>query len=338
MTRIVIHPAVEPDRLAAFQLAAPGALFVNAANADEARAAMPGAAAFLGKITPELLTAAQKLSWVQSFTASLEHYMFPALVAHPCTLTNTRGLFSDVIADQVMGYILCFARNLHTYIRNQLDHRYEPVGGEAARVSFASGPGTVNAMDRATIFLPEARLGILGLGAIGQEIARRAQAFGMTIRAVDRYPERIPPDARFGVAAIDPPDQLPDLIAWSDFLVIATPQTPETERLFDASLLAHFQPGAYLINIGRGAIVVLDDLVAALQAGQLAGAALDVFETEPLPPAHPLWAFPQVILTPHTAGYAPVIAHRHRELIRDNLRRFLAGEPLRNVVDKALWF
>src|SRR4051812_39055268 len=101
-----------------------------------------------------------------------------------------RGLFGDVIADQVMGYVLCFARNLHTYIRRQVEHRYEPVGGEAARVSNATGPGTVNAMDRATIFLPGATMGIVGFGAIGAEIARRARAFGMTVRAVDRYPDR----------------------------------------------------------------------------------------------------------------------------------------------------
>ena len=120
---------------------------------------MPGADAFLGKITPEALARADRLRWVQAFTASLEHYIFPALVAHPCTLTNMRGLFGDVIADQVMGYILCFARNLHTYIRRQVEHRYEPVGGESARVSFATGPGVINAMDRATIYLPDGDAG-----------------------------------------------------------------------------------------------------------------------------------------------------------------------------------
>ena len=96
---------------------------------------MPGADAFMGKITPAMLARADRLAWVQSFTASLEHYMFPELVEHPCVLTNVRGLFGDVIADQVMGYVLCFARNLHTYIRQQVEHRYEPKGGESARVS-----------------------------------------------------------------------------------------------------------------------------------------------------------------------------------------------------------
>ncbi|MDR3639430.1 MAG: D-2-hydroxyacid dehydrogenase [Isosphaeraceae bacterium] len=333
--KLVIHPAVESDRLAALQAVAPAAQFVNATDAHAAQAAMPGADAFIGKITPELLAFADRLTWVQSFTASLEHYMFPALVEHACTMTNVRGLFGDVIADQVMGYVLCFARNLHTYIRRQVEHRYEPVGGEAARVSAATGPGTVNAMDRGTIYLPDAVMGVFGYGAIGQVIARRAAAFGMTVRGVDRFPAgKTLPDG----GAVAGPDALPAMLAASDFVVIAAPHTPETARLFDAAMLAHLRPSSYLINIGRGAIVILDDLVAALRGGTLAGAALDVYEVEPLPTDHPLWDFPNVILTPHTAGYSPVIAARHLATIVENVRRFTHGEPLLNVVDKTLWF
>jgi len=157
--KIVIHPALDPDRLAALIAEAPGADWVNAADAEEAEAAMPGADALLGKLTPAMLARADRLRWVQSFTASLEHYIFPELVRHPCTLTNMRGLFGDVIADQVMGYVVCFARNLHTYIRNQVEHRWSPAGDESERVDNAAGPGTVNAMDRATIYLAEATLG-----------------------------------------------------------------------------------------------------------------------------------------------------------------------------------
>ncbi len=334
--KIVIHPAIDADRLHALRAAAPGAEFTNAETAEEALAAVPEAVGFLGKVTPELLAAAERLRWVQTFTASLEHYMFPALIEHPCVLTNARGLFGDVIADQVMGYVLCFARNLHVYARRQLERRYEPEGGSAARVDFASGPGVVNAMDRATIFLPDAAMGIVGMGGIGLEVARRASAFGMTIRGVDRHPERI--DKPDFVDRIEPVDRLDDLLGWSDFVVIAAPHTPETARLFDADRLARMRPSSYLINIGRGAIVVLDDLVAALRADRLAGAALDVFETEPLPADHPLWDFPNVIITPHTAGYSTAVAGRHLALLADNVGRFRRGEPLRNVVDKALWF
>ena len=334
--KLVIHPAVDAERLEALRSAAPGAELVNAASPSEAEAAMPGADGFLGKITPAMLARADQLRWVQSFTASLEHYLFPALTAHPCVLTNTRGLFGDVIADQVMGYVLCFARNLHTYVARRIERRYEPEGGEAGRVDFASGPGVVNAMDRATIYLPRATMGVIGMGGIGREVARRASAFGMTVRGVDRYPDRVEPSPM--VDRVDGLDGLEDLLAWSDFAVIAAPHTPETEGLFDARTLSSLRPSSYLINIGRGAIVVLDDLVAALRAGSLAGAALDVFEVEPLPPGHPLWSFPNVILTPHTAGYSPVVAERHRALLVENVGRFVRNKPLLNVVDKTLWF
>jgi phosphoglycerate dehydrogenase-like enzyme len=334
--KLVIHPAVEPKRLEVLRRAAPGATLVNAATAAEAETAMPGADGFLGKVAPAMLGRADRLRWVQAFTASLEHYVFPELVAHPCVLTNTRGLFGDVIADQVMGYVLCFARNLHAYVRRQLEHSFEPMGGSEARVTFAAGPGVVNAMDRATIFLPGATMGIVGMGAIGREIARRARAFGMAVRGVDRHPDRIEPPG--GVERVDGIDGLPDLLRWSDFAVIAAPQTPETTRLFDARVLGFLRHTSYLINVGRGAIVVLDDLVDALRRGRLAGAALDVYEVEPLPADHPLWDFPNVILTPHTAGYSPAIAERHLALLAENVARFARGEELRNVVDKALWF
>ena len=334
--KFVIHPPVEPDRLAALEAEAREAEWVNAASPAEALAAMPGADAFLGKLTPDLLAGADRLRWVQSFTASLEHYIFPELADHPCALTNMRGIFGDVIADQVMGYVLCFARNLHAYVRQQVERRWEPVGSEAARIDNAVGPGTVNPIDRATIYLPEATLGIVGFGGIGREIARRALAFGMAVRAVDRHPDRTSPPE--GVRDVRGLEGLHDLLAWGDFLVIAAPQTPETERLFDASTFARMRPGSYLINIGRGAIVVLDDLVDALRTGHLAGAALDVFEVEPLPANHPLWGLPNAILTPHTAGYSPAIAPRHLETLVDNVHRFARGEPLRNVVDKRLWF
>ncbi len=334
--KLIIHPAVELERWEALRAAAPGAEWVNARTAGEAEAAMPGTDGLLGKITPRMLARADRLSWVQAFTVSLEHYMFPDLAAHPCVLTNTRGLFGDVIADQVMGYVLCFARNLHTYIRRQLEHRYEPAGGEAARVSNAVGPGTVGAMDRATIHLPMSTMGIIGMGGIGCAIARRARAFGMAVRGVDRHPDRVqPPD---GVQRVDGIDRLGELLGWSDFAVIAAPHTPETARLFDARTLALLRHTSYLINVGRGAIVVLDDLVAALRARRLAGAALDVYEVEPLPADHPLWDCSNVILTPHTAGYSTVIAARHLATLVENVGRFARGETLLNIVDKTLWF
>jgi phosphoglycerate dehydrogenase-like enzyme len=332
--KLVIHPPVDPERLTRIRAAASDMTVVNAVDNGEAMRTITDADAFFGKLTPALLAAAQRLRWVQSPTASLEHYVFPELVAHPCVLTNMRGLFSDVIADQVFGYVLCFARNLHRYIRNQLAARWEPVGGESERVTFATGPGHVTAIDRAHLHLADATLGIVGLGNIGTEVARRGLAFGMRVLAVDPVQTRAPE----GVAELWRPERLSDLLAASDFVVIAAPHTPETFKLFRRLQFRQMKRTAYLINIGRGAIVDLADLTEALKAGEIAGAGLDVFEVEPLPAEHPLWQMANVILTPHVAGYSPRIAERHLDLLLDNLGRFRRGEPLRNVVDKARWF
>ena len=163
--KLCIYPAVEGDRLAKIQEAAGDMAVVNAADEEAAIREIADADAFFGKLKPPMLAAATKLRWVQSPTASLEHYLFPELVEHPCTLTNMRGLFSDVIADHVFGYILCFSRNLHLYLRQQLKRHWEPIGGEEARSNFASGPGVVSAMDRAHLHMSDGTLGVVGLGA-----------------------------------------------------------------------------------------------------------------------------------------------------------------------------
>jgi phosphoglycerate dehydrogenase-like enzyme len=353
--KLVIHPAVESERLARIVVAADTMAVVNARDEAEARAAIIDADAFFGKLTPGLLAAAGRLRWVQAPTASLEHYMFPELVAHPCVLTNMRGLYSDVIADHVFGYVLCFARNFHHYIRNQLEARWAPAGGKAETAvrsvarkarrqladtlgkveqsGFVTGPAQVSAVDRAHMHLGDATLGVVGLGQIGSEIARRGLAFGMRVLAVDPAQTVAPP----GVAALWRPDRLPDLLGASDFVVIAAPHTPGTVKLFRRAQFRQMRPSAYLINIGRGAIVDLQDLVAALRAGEIGGAGLDVFETEPLPPDHPLWAMPNVILTPHVAGASPRIAERHLAVLLENVGRFTRGEPLATVVDKPSW-
>src|SRR5262245_56698987 len=332
--KLVVHPPVDPDRFDRLRAAAGNAAVVNATDEALAVAEVADADAFLGKITPPVLAAAKRLRWVQSFTASLEHYLFPALTDHPCVLTNMRGLFSDVIADQVMGYVICFARSLHTYIRNQLQANWDPVGGEAARVSFAAGPGAVTPIDRAHRHLADQTVGVVGLGAIGEEVARRAKAFGMRVVAIDA--RRTEPT--WDVDWIGPPDRPGDLLAQRDDVVIAAPHTPTTARMFGRVQFLKMRPSAYLINVGRGAIVDLAALCDALAAGEIAGAALDVFEEEPLPSDHRLWSFPNVILTPHVAGYSPRIAERHLALLAENVRRFVSGDPLLNVVDKHAWF
>jgi phosphoglycerate dehydrogenase-like enzyme len=325
--KLLIHPPVEEPRLTRIREAAGEMAVVNAGSAEEALREMGGADAFFGKLTPELLAAADQLRWVQSPTASLEHYLFPALAAHPCVLTNMRGLFSDVIADHVMGYVLCFARNFHLYIRQQSEERYEPVGGESERAQFIHGAGVTTEIDRRHLHVADQTMGIIGLGAIGSECRRRAEAFGMKTAAVDPVNREAWPLER-----------LDDLLAASDFVVVAAPHTPKTERLLGEAQFARMKRSAYLINIGRGAIVVLEELVRALEGGAIAGAGLDVYEQEPLPAGHPLWRMPNVILTPHVAGSSPRIAQRHLEVLVDNIGRFRRGEPLRNVADKNEWF
>lgn len=324
---LVIYPAVEDRRLELLRAAAGDLPVVNAATLEEALAAMPEADGFFGKLTPPLLAAASRLRWVQSPTASLEHYMFPALAEHPCVLTNMRGLFSDVIAEHVFGYMIMLARNLHIYVLQQAERRWESVGGESVRSGFVQGPAVVSSIDRAHRHLTGSTIGIVGLGGIGSEIASRARAFQMQVLAVDP----LNPDAW-------PLERLPELLAQSDWVVIAAPHTPQTEKLFRADLIRQMKPSAYLVNIGRGAIVDLADLVACLQQGAIAGAALDVYETEPLPADHPLWGMPNVILTPHIAGVSTLIPERHLEVLLDNVRRFVSGQALRNVVRKHEWF
>ena len=332
--KLVIHPPVEAARLEKIAAAAAPLDIVNAPSEDAARAAIADADAFFGKLTPGLLAASRRLRWVQSPTASLEHYLFPELIDHPAVLTNMRGLYSDIIAEHVLGMMLAFTRNLHTYIRNQASDLWDPVGGEQARVSFAAGPGVTNAIDRAHRSLGDLTLGIVGLGQIGAEIARRGVSFGMRVLAVDPVRQEAPQ----GVAALWPVEKLSALLSESDFVVIAAPHTPETAQLFRRQQFQAMKPTAILINIGRGAIVNLVDLVAALDAKEIAGAGLDVFEIEPLPAGHPLWKFPNVILTPHVAGQSPRVAERHLNVLLENLRRFARGEPLVNVVDKRRWF
>ena len=333
-SQLLISPAIDIDRLQRLREVAGSLEIINCQDAAQAREMIHDAEGFFGKLTPELLSNARRLRWVQSPTASLEHYLFPELIEHPCVLTNMRGLFSDVIADHVFGFVLCFARQLHTYIRRQTCSEWTPVGGETERSLFSLGPATVSEIDRRHQHLSDMTLGVVGAGEIGREVLRRAAAFGMKRLAVDPLCRSVP-----GVLDdVWPTTRLNDLLAESDYVVIAAPHTPETAKLFRTSRFEAMKRSAVLINIGRGAIVDLADLTAALQNGLIAGAGLDVFETEPLPAEHPLWRMDNVIITPHVAGASPRIAERHLATLMENVRRFVAGGTLLNIVDKRKWF
>jgi phosphoglycerate dehydrogenase-like enzyme len=330
--KLVIHPPVSERRLERIRAAAAPITVVQANDEPQAIAEIADADALFGYLTPPLLKAARKLRWAQSPTASMEKYLYPELVASPVIVTNMRGIFSDVIADHVFGYILCFAKNFHTYIRQQQRGVWHALGRAPGELPGYGGPGEVHPSDEAALTLSDCTLGIVGLGGIGAETARRGLAFGMRVLALDPKATEAPN----GVMLLKP-DQLDELLGMSDFVVIAAPHTPDTYRLFNRQCIRQMKKSAYLINVGRGVIVDLADLTGALQAGDIAGAGLDVFEIEPLPQDHPLWKMANVIITPHTAAASPRVAERHLQTLLDNLQRFVKGQPLLNVVDKAKW-
>lgn len=244
-----------------------------------------------------------------------------------------RGLYSDVAAEHTFCILLGLVRNLPLYARQQASSLWEPAGGEASRTDWSTGPGVMSDIDRAHGQLSGHTMEIVGLGEIGRALAKRANAFEMRVVAVDPKVALAPPE----IAACWLPDDLHRLLAESDYVVICAPHTPRTARMFGPAEFAKMKPTSYLVNIGRGAIVDTQALTEALQVGRLAGAGLDVVDPEPLPVDHPLWRMPNVLITPHVAGFSPRIAERHLAMLLDNLRRFATGQPLRNLVSKRDW-
>ena len=281
----------------------------------EAMEVIGDADAAFGDIVPELLERAQNLKWVACPQAGPRAgYYHQGLVDRDLVVTNTREIYNDHISAHIMSLLLGFARGLQVYIPQQVQGVWRP-GYE-------------------TIYLPEATVVIVGVGGIGGETARLCAEFGMRVIAVDPRVSQLPP----GVAELHRPEALDQVLSMGDFVVVTVPETPETQGMFRKPQFAAMKNSAFFINIGRGATVVLDDLVAALESGEIAGAGLDVYQIEPLPEGHPLWTAPGVLLTPHVAGNGPYLQERRTELFVDNCARFNEGRPLRNVVDKANWF
>lgn len=273
--------------------------------------------AYTWTLTPAELDRAPRLTWLHTSAAAVETLCLPELAARHVVVTNTRGVQSVPIAEHVMAVILAFAKQLPFVLESQ----------RVARWAQAELVG-----DRLPWLLRGRTLGLVGVGTIGLEIARRAHALGMRVAAVRRRPDGAPVEC---VDDILPPGRLGDLLAQSDVLVVAAPLTPDTHALIGAAELARMRKGSYVINVGRARIIETDALVAALQSGHLGGASLDVYPHEPLPPDHPLWTCPNVILTPHTSGFRSGHWDDVIAVFADNLRRYQAGEPLRFGVDAA---
>ena len=277
---------------------------------EEALQGIQDADCFYGRMTPELLEQADQLRWIQATIAGLDGYFFPELCRSDVTLTNLRGIYSDVIADHVFAFILMFARGMHVYHARKLEGSWE------------------KGVD--VIHLGGKTLGVIGLGGIGIEVCKRGHAFGMRAIGVDPAPKARPDY----IQAIYDPADLRVMLAESDFVIVCVPHTGDTEYMLGDEGQRAMKPGSILVNIGRGKVVDLAALARHIESGQIGGAALDVYEEEPLPSDHRLWGMDQVLLTPHVAGVSPEIQGRREDVIVENARRFVAGEPLMNVVDK----
>jgi phosphoglycerate dehydrogenase-like enzyme len=319
-TFLMLPPQTDLTRAWARRLSdsVPGMKLVLAEDAETAAAAIVTADAAFGTLPAALLAKAQWLRWLQAPQAAPPAgYYHPELIAHPLIVTNFREIFNDHISAHILAFVLAFARGLHVFIPQQLRREWKkPLA------------------DQGVVSLPGATALIVGLGGIGGETARLLAAFGMRVLAVDaRRTDKPEP-----VAELHPPEALDRLLPQADFVILTVPHTPATEGFFDSARFGLMKSTAFFINIGRGMTTKLDDLVGALTDGKIAGAALDVYEQEPLPANHRLWGMPNVLLTPHMAGYGPHLNERRFQIIEDNCRAFANGEPLRNIVDKRNWF
>ena len=296
---------------------APGFEVVVAEKEAAVRDLVARADAAYGWVPPEALPAAKNLRWLQSpFAGPFPGYYYQELIDHPVVVTNPRGIYSDHIAHHVLMFMLALSRGLPYWVDAQRSRRWAPGARKHGYVNIVGSTVLIN-----------------GVGGIGAETARLCGALGARVIGIDPRPEQDCP------AELHEPSALDDLLPAADFVVTTAPHTPETEFMWNADRFRRMKSSAYFINIGRGMTARLDDLTAALERGEIAGAGLDVFEVEPLPAEHRLWTLENVLLTPHVAvADAEDIAERRYALLADNARRFLADEPLRNVVDKARWY
>ncbi len=265
---------------------------------------------------PEQFGRAKKLRWIHSPAAGVTQLLFPAVVESGVIVTNSTTVHSAPVAEQTIALLFAVARRL----RNAADDQARGHWGQIESWNPERIPTELNGK----------MLGLLGLGAIGRQVASRAKALGMTVEAVKRDPSRGAEHAN----RVYSPQQLHTLLERADYLVLAIPGNPETRHIIGAAELERMKPSVAIVNVARGALIDTDALVRVLEAGKIAGAGLDVTDPEPLPAGHPLWRLPNVIITPHLAGATDRYWQRQADMVSANLARYLAGEPLLNPVDK----
>ncbi len=306
---ILVSPALH-DRLGELHEAAPGVKFIEVAQASARDIA--AADATLGVCSAEVIGKATKLLWIQWLAAGVERCVQQPLVQQRhLILTNMQRIAAPSMAEHVIALMFALSRHLDYFFKEQ----------QAAHWN-ADTAAVLTDLEGKTVL-------VVGLGGIGTEVAKRAHALGMRVIAT-RASGRNGPDY---VSYVGLADELLKLAAEADFVVNCTPLTPQTTGLFNQAFFATLKPTAYFLNVGRGKSVVTADLIGALSAGKLAGAGLDVVDPEPLPADSPLWRLPNVIITPHISANTSVTEQQRMALLRENLRRYTAGEPLLAVVD-----
>jgi cyclase len=321
--RIVVE-AVMPAKLLELKRIAPTVLFVPVRDAQEAAKEAADADAVLGFCTPDIVQAGNKLRWIQIGHAGIEKELSPEVVKSNIVVTNTARIYGSNVADQAMALLLSLTRGIA--LQNQRDEIAKRLsadpGGYWGLVKKNANPQELHGKTML----------IVGLGGIGTQVARRADAFGMRVMAIDPNPAIVKPLYVFSVGR---PDQLMELLPKADVVVLACPLTAETRGMFGSPQFNAMKKSAPFINVGRGGLTQTDALVAALETGVIAGAGLDVTDPEPLPADHRLWKMSNVSITPHIGGQSPAARDRQWRLYRENVRRFVAGEPLLCVVDKS---
>jgi len=281
---------------------------IIAGGDDELAPHLTSAQVAWGNLTPPQIARASALQLMQVITVGVDHVLSPELLASSARLCSTRGMHGATIAEQVFTYMLGIARGLPTLLAQQQKKSWQPY-----RPSL----------------LQNTTLGIVGFGTLGQAIGKRALAFDMKVIGLRQHPAPSPyADEVWGI------ERLEELLPLVDHLVLAVPLTPATTNLLTRARLKMLKPTAYLYNVARGAVVDEGALAEALATGQLAGAGLDVFVTEPLPENSPLWSLSNVIITPHTGGYMADYRRQAFAIFLENLRRYQSGLPLLNEVDK----
>jgi phosphoglycerate dehydrogenase-like enzyme len=298
----------------------PASANIVAGNLTEAFANSPQPDAVLcgigqGGLLKELWPTVSKAKWLHSFTAGMESVLFPELIASSIPVSNAKGVFGRSLGEFAIASALYFAKDFRRMARSQEQGKWDPFDVEE---------------------LTGKTFGIIGYGGIGAEAAKRAKAMGMKVLALRRHPDRSSTDPL--VDSVYAPAQLHQMLTVCDYLLACAPNTPETRGMIGDGEFAVMKQDAVLINVGRGPVIVEEALVRALEQRRIKGAALDVFDQEPLRDGHPFYKLDNVLLSPHCADHTPGWLEESMQFFVDNFHRFAKGEPLQNLVNKSLGY